>query len=214
MSRHFTKSLGKVAALALLGSLMASSAQAAIYSATWNSEPEPDGTWTFVCQPGSSGAVAAVGDHSTIVGIKVDTPHIDDSVTIGYERLVYDARLSDDYNERWASNNGEWQFFVASPVSPPTETVEFDLRLDIQNPTDMTEVFITNDEPELYGVPTTPAFGSIKNKTSNSADANVNVSGGTSNEVIHSCSTVSAPVGMGAIAGLMALGLVRRRRQS
>jgi hypothetical protein len=190
---------------------MASSAQAAVYTVSWNSEPEPNGTWSATCSPGAS---AAVGDHSTIVGVLVDKPSIDDSVILGSERLVYDVRLSDDYNERWATTEGEWQFFVASPVGPPVDTVEFELRFDIQNPTDATQVFITNDEPELYGVPTSPAFGFIKQKTSNSADGNIIVSGGTSNEVVHSCSTVSAPVGLSAITGLMGLTLLRRRRQS
>ncbi|NCG22503.1 MAG: hypothetical protein GWP91_26095 [Rhodobacterales bacterium] len=152
--------------------------------------------------------------HSLIVGVYTGKSNSYGEVTLGGERLIYDADVSKEYNEQWGTTDPEWQFFRSMPMAPPQdyEPVDFDLNFDFDNVGDTVQVFVTNDTGELYGDVVEPALFTLTNPRSASAD--IVVSGGTTNEVIHGCSTTTAPVGgTAALVGLLALGL-RRRRQS
>ena len=177
-----------------------------------------EGSWhvNFSCVKVEKAALAD-NDASTVVVIET-TASIDEiDAWIGLDQLSYDAAATREYGADWYTegNGGRSQFLVfkGEPQPSPAVGTSVEIPLEIFAPEgSITQVFMTDDATETSDEPVLGALVNLDD--GNSANANVNVAGGTTNEVIHSCSTVSAPVGMGAIAGLMALGLVRRRRES
>ena len=134
------------------------------------------------------------------------------------QKLVYDADLSRERNELWPSENGTWQVYTSAEMLPPptTDLVEFEVQAVWSGPAgadmlDTLQVHLTNDAPERYDQWVSPALASATLHDTASADLNINVSGGTENSVVHSCSTVGPVGGSAALLGLLALGIRRRR---
>jgi MYXO-CTERM domain-containing protein len=212
----------KIAGAALLNGLFATQALALDWHYTgnievsigWDSSDGFSGSIDGTCKV-TFGTIPDPDDtHALMVGVYTGKSNSYGEVTLGGERLMYDADASKEYNEQWGTIDAEWQFFRSMPMAPPQdyEPVDFDLNFDFDNVGDTFQVFVTNDTGELYGDVVKPALFTWTNPSTPSAD--INVSGGTTNEVYHSCSTTSAPAGgAAALVGLLALGF-RRRRQS
>ena len=173
------------------------------------------GGWSFTCVKVEK---APVADNDAQLTVTIGTNAAPEEVEIwmGLEQLVYDDALTKEASASLYSENPQEQFlvFTAAPQPSPLVGERIEIDLDIYAPDNSLKAIKVSDTAGVTSDEPVEAAFVLVDSDSTSADANVNVSGGTSNEVIHSCSTVSAPVGMGAIAGLMALGLVRRRRES
>jgi MYXO-CTERM domain-containing protein len=135
------------------------------------------------------------------------------------ERLIYSEALSNERNERWPSDTGQWQVYESAPIAAPptTDEVEFDVTaVWTDHPSaDMMEtiqVHITNDAPILYDQWSQDALATAVLNDTPTSNVDVNVGGGTENAVVHSCSTTGAGGGSAAILGLLALVTRRRRR--
>ena len=185
-----------------------------VYEFTPNSSPGA-GDWSFTCKKVKQ---APLADNDAQLTVTIGTDAAPDEVEIwmGLEQFTYDDGMTKTASASLYSEDPQEQFlvFTAAPQPSPLVGEQVAIDLEIYAPDNSVKAIKVADTADVTSDEPVEAAFILVDGGGTSADANVNVSGGTTNEVVHSCSTVSAPVGMGAIAGLMALGLVRRRRES